>query len=932
MSPGEAMLPDRSSLPFGWLTMEDDGEAFAALRALPDVGKQSLFAACAARTVKGQLAFEHGARPELEATVARLGIDFAAHARPSAELFWSRLRKDRMLAVARDTIGVEWASAHRKDKKATLAAAMESAFVGGGDVPVGVTAEGRAAALTWAPPGFHAFDRGRIDDGEDGNAEADPAPADETQPDAPEEAAAEPANGTDDAESSDTRPPEADPATADAPQHTSVVESIDSPAVAEQLALARARQDEADAHNAVSDRRRRPQRSLSRRKALAATGTAKQRRTPNRPCRRSAATATTPMARRSRPSCAGAEPPRSSPSTPPRWFIRRGVFGSRIDNRELSYVYHTESRYRRARQWFSHDPRPGGRPRHRQGDPAILSRPRRYFHRDVANSRRGGANRVAATIEQDGDSTRVILIDDGAGIADPAVLLTFGESGWKAGIAEAEDPAGFGLLALSRRGCTLRWRVPGGDPSPGYRLVLEPAHFLGRDAAHVVPDDSAPWPHGTAVTFEASEAPHAVRAFLETAARHYPLPVTIGGEIVERRAFLDGALHVEPWKGLIFGVFKDSHAGYRVPDVNFHGLTLPVRLPQIDAVEGGVWSARADIDSCPDLELVLPARKEAVETPFLEEMRNAARLAVYRAMAQADPAPRVAWTDWHKAKEAAIDMPEPPAELRSWRPAIADTDYWDERSAFAGVGTGTLVMQADPEPPEAQALHRALGPAGLLGGLERTLRLFAPEPRFEGYPWYDALARVTGIETLVTVDGAVRSLDSFLDRENDGEPERPETIVMHLNVLHPPKSPRHCFRKCRTIAVPADLAFAGEAWSSLHDALPLVTADSDIAPEELARLLRAAYFSPSDDADADSWETQLTRFEEDALHMSLKLLCSVEEARQRTIADAVWREIFWLMPRDRTVTIVVRGGKVSVDIGPACTEAATNAGNVEVVQ
>ena len=43
--------------------------------------------------------------------------------------------------------------------------------------------------------------------------------------------------------------------------------------------------------------------------------------------------------------------------------------------------------------------------------------------------------------------------------------------------------------------------------------------------------------------------------------------------------------------------------------------------------------------------------------------------------------------------------------------------------------------------------------------------------------------------------------------------------------------------------------------------------------------------------------------------MSLKLMCSVEEARQRTIADAVWREIFWLMPRDRTVTIVVHGSR-----------------------
>ena len=38
------------------------------------------------------------------------------------------------------------------------------------------------------------------------------------------------------------------------------------------------------------------------------------------------------------------------------------------------------------------------------------------------------------------------------------------------------------------------------------------------------------------------------------------------------------------------------------------------------------------------------------------------------------------------------------------------------------------------------------------------------------------------------------------------------------------------------------------------------------------------------------------------------------------------------MPRDRTVTIVVRGGKVSVDIGPVCTEAATDAATGEAAQ
>ena len=195
-SPGEAMLADRSALPFDWLEIEDRQESFAALRALPEPDKQRLFAACVARTLNGQLAFEADARPELEATVARLDIDFAAHVRPTAEMFWSRVRKDRMLSVAREVLGVEWAHAHRKDKKATLASAMETAFAQGDSPPLGVTKEGHAAALAWAPPGFAAYDTGQVDD-------EDAAPSDEAQSGAEQEAPAgqpDPANEAGDAE------------------------------------------------------------------------------------------------------------------------------------------------------------------------------------------------------------------------------------------------------------------------------------------------------------------------------------------------------------------------------------------------------------------------------------------------------------------------------------------------------------------------------------------------------------------------------------------------------------------------------------------------------------------------------------------------------------------------------------------------------------
>ena len=215
-SPGEAMLADWSHLPFEWMEADDDAACFAALRALPRADKEKLFAAAVARTVKGQLAFEHGARPELEATVARLDIDFASRVRPTAAMLWSRINKSRILDIARQTIGTVWASTRSKYKKADLASAMETAFAAG-PTPVGLGATAHAAALAWSMPGFAAFDTGGTDDG----TGAEPAPVDK-----PDDAADASADA------------KADPAPAQAPRKTSVVESIESPAVAERRAAA----------------------------------------------------------------------------------------------------------------------------------------------------------------------------------------------------------------------------------------------------------------------------------------------------------------------------------------------------------------------------------------------------------------------------------------------------------------------------------------------------------------------------------------------------------------------------------------------------------------------------------------------------------------------------------------------------------------------
>ncbi len=551
------------------------------------------------------------------------------------------------------------------------------------------------------------------------------------------------------------------------------------------------------------------------------------------------------------------------------------------------------------------------------------------FAETLQNARRAGAARVHVTLAEapDNGSLAVTVADDGAGIADPAVLLSFGENGWSNDLVRREDAAGMGLLSLARRGCAVssRPRARDGSVTPGWRVELEPAHFTGEDAAAVRSADAAPFPHGTAVSFPAveNETADMVRRALGSAARHYPLPVVFRhppatppeGETLERRAFLDGAVHAERWRGLAFGVFKNRprRSGLHQPDVNFHGLTVPARLPAVGTVGGAHWTVAADIDDCPELEFVLPARKEAVETPFLAAMRSAARLAIYRAMA-ADDDPRPAFDDWKRAREAGVDLAPPPRELRPWRPAVADLDHWREPPERQVASDDALIVACDPEPPEAQAFWRAAKRNGV------GPRLFEADRRLEGFDWYDRLPRIAAIRTEVTAAGQTRALEDWPVPARTGAanaplPERPGAIRIRASV-RPLGGPQ------RRLDLSADLAFAGEAWSWVADAQPLVTADSTLDPQELANLLYDAFFSPSDDAGADSRERQRADFVQEVLHIATRLLVSDDEARRRSIADAVERELFWLIPRERGADIAVRGRKVVVTLGKPAAEFA----------
>ena len=133
------------------------------------------------------------------------------------------------------------------------------------------------------------------------------------------------------------------------------------------------------------------------------------------------------------------------------------------------------------------------------------------------------------------------------------------------------------------------------------------------------------------------------------------------------------------------------------------------------------------------------------------------------------------------------------------RPAVADPGRCGPPPGFEAVDADTLVMEAAPGAPEAQALSRALDWAGLA-------------------------AAVRAPEAVPTPEGGFRA-------------PRPEAVSVTLRIARP--AGRDAVR-----TVPADLALASAPGPWAGDARALVTPASDLTPGTPARLLRAAFFRP----------------------------------------------------------------------------------------
>ena len=516
----------------------------------------------------------------------------------------------------------------------------------------------------------------------------------------------------------------------------------------------------------------------------------------------------------------------------------------------------------------------------------------------LQNSRRAGAARIDIT---SGNGVMTVT-DDGQGIPDPAVVLAFGQSGWEDGTVMNEHPAGMGFYSLARRESVTVRSGPG--DGTGWRVQLAPEHFVGEMEAPVE-ELSRDVPPGTSVTFSCSQQTRSNAGDVEDAARHYPLPVYHDGKSVTQiKDFLGSTVHVEEWQGVRIGVHHQSK------QMNFHGIVIQnPGLPQVNDMHQR-WTASVDVVDCPHLELTLPARKEIIETQFMDELRRECRRAIYRAMALEPGGAEVPFAVQQDARELGVDLPEAAARLRAWEAEKGhDTGRrWERhREKGAWVDGGTVLIDNGMACGDQHALERAARLCGTLG------RLMEADGRLEGYGWYDRLTRMNEVRTTITQDGRNHDLAERREREEPFPDPRPERIAFTLECVDGGGSRT-------TIHLPSDLTFYNDDNDDTFpgNAFPLVTQGSRISPDELAEIMMDSFFNPNDGPDADSYNTQVEEQEEQYREKALALLATREEAARENILRAVKSHAYHHVPPGMQAVIRIRPkSPVKVELEPA---------------
>lgn len=538
-----------------------------------------------------------------------------------------------------------------------------------------------------------------------------------------------------------------------------------------------------------------------------------------------------------------------------------------------------------------------------QVDPAAITKVTRLFNNTlgdiltelIQNARRAGATAIDLKFAEAEGRTWLAIVDDGAGIADPAVILALGRSGWDDEIARREDPAGMGVFSLAGRHVEIRSRArPAGE---GWSIIVDQDEWESGAPIAVVPCDHG---FGTAIRLLLDDDwARNLEAVAKGAARYCPTPIRFNGAALPQADWLDGAELVEEADGVRIGLFTDGRTTPHQPRINFHGLTVPCVLPSVDEKDRHWW-ARVDIVDAPALQLVLPARKEMLENAALETLRHAVLKTIYRHIASLG-SHRLSYAQWTEAAQLGVDLPEATPLLRGWTPAVADRDVLRDGPGL--LPANDLVLVEDFGPPLEQCAAFALVRDGRLQG-----NLAEPDNAMAGYSWYDALARITGLRFEIERDGVTSIFDeSELPGIESG-------LVDRLDLMVEISGPRP-----ETLIVPAPVVIEyddAHFWN-FEEANILLASRDAVTPDELVDLFEAACFCASDDRDADSWETQNDRFLLDAKEIAMRLLLGDDAALIERLRAIIAYRAQWFVPDGRQFSAVIGRDAIDIRIEPA---------------
>ena len=543
-------------------------------------------------------------------------------------------------------------------------------------------------------------------------------------------------------------------------------------------------------------------------------------------------------------------------------------------------------------------------------DPDAISKVASFFDASITdiinemlqNARRAGAQRV--DINWNPDDSVITLADDGSGISDPQAILSFGGSNWNRESVDRERPAGMGFYSLARRPHVRV--VSKEEGTDGWAVELTPEHFGGIESAEV---REAEWnghlTHGTAVSFTWAHDPTEP---IRKAARFYPQPVFYNGDRQDRDDFLEGALSVTEWRGLHIGVHH-RQSGWAYPNshgrcINFHGIEVSAyqHLPEVTTVTRGRTDlvARVDVIDCAHLELTLPARKELVETPFLEELRERCMLAIYETIAAAEEPVDVAHSVQQEARKRGVAIADARARLKPWRcPTEWRGGNTDKDPKRQDLPDGAMIVEGAFE----RQMEHTLARAAQLNGLDDVL-MDSERHNMSGYPWYDALPAICEIRAMAHQGDTVTELwpedeDHSEWKTLDGRPDRIELIL----------EVRHADGQISEMKLETDFALPDPEEEFIDDVSPLVTVGSDMDPTELSDLLMAAYFRPNEDHGSDSYDTQEEGAARAANEVATATLHSKEEAFRLAVVEALSRAGITALPVGSTVKATIGPGK-----------------------